>query len=167
LYAASASSSLPAWVRSSAALKLAWSAAAPAAAPAAPARAARAELLELDVLQVGGVAEGDAAARQAGLIAFLRHRDVVQPGRQADLRELALLVGLRLELAGHAALVVQLDLRAFDRLPLLVDHLPSRRPVCADAVAAGSPNANDADSRMNARFIRPSTGFKCLTPWHS
>ena len=44
------------------------------------------------------------------------------PGREADLKELALLVRLAVELAAYAARELDRDLRAFDRLAFIVLH---------------------------------------------
>ena len=76
---------------------------------------------------------------------------------QTDLGELALLVGLGLVLAGHAALELQDTMASCDGLPLLVHHLaPGGARRLGPAAAAGSSRPATSSGRPCRRFIMDS-----------
>jgi hypothetical protein len=78
--------------------------------------------VELELGDLGRVAEGDALVGGARLKAFLADGEAIGTGLHAHLHELALLVRLHLELAGDATLELDQHLGIGDRLGLGVRH---------------------------------------------
>ena len=78
---------------------------------------------EFGVRKHRGFTQGDAHGRGEDLKAFLRVGELPVAGAEADLHELALLVGLGIEGEVHPALELHLDRDRLDRLSLFVEDL--------------------------------------------